>query len=76
MNLLPVRSTDPTDLPWSPNSIYKYSSENRYPEIIIRLDGKLFFDMDAFEKLVRKTRDAQVKKSKIARRGTEDHASY
>ena len=69
MNLLPVRSTDPEKLPWSPNSIYKFSSENRYPEIIIRIDGKLFLDMDAFEELARKNRDVQVKKAKAANRG-------
>jgi|GEM_PF-5260144 len=69
MNLLPVRSTKADELPWPKNSIYKYSSENRYPEVIIRIDGKLFLDIDEFHALARKKRDVQIKKAKAARQG-------
>ena len=72
MKLLSVRSTDPKELPWPKNSTYKYSSENRYPEIIIKIDGKLFVDMDAFEDLARRKRDAQIKKAKAAKKGLEE----
>ena len=68
MKLLPVRTTEEDKLPWPKNSIYKYSSQNRYPEIIIRIDGKLFLDMDAFEDLARRKKNAQVKQAKVANR--------
>jgi hypothetical protein len=71
MDLLPVRTTPEDQLPWSKNSIYRYSSKNRYPEILIKIDGKLFLDLDAFKDLARKKREAQIKKAKAARRGLE-----
>ncbi|HDH53530.1 MAG TPA: hypothetical protein ENH24_03485 [Nitrospirae bacterium] len=66
MNLLPVRSTEEDKLPWSKNSIYKFSSENLYPRIIIRVGGKLFIDIDEFEALARRKRDEQVGKKNAA----------
>ena len=71
MDLKPIRTTPDKQLPWTQNSIYKYSAQNRYPEILIKIDGKLFIDMDAFDDLARKKRDAQIKKAKTARKGIE-----
>ena len=69
MNLVAVRTTPERELPWTKNSIYRYSSENRYPEILIKVDGKLFVDMDAFHELVGRARDAQVKRAISINRG-------
>lgn len=68
MKILPVRTTPEDQLPWSKNSIYRYSSQNRYPNIIIRLDGKLFIDLDAFYDLVAKTKKTQVREAERIRR--------
>ena len=72
MNLLAVRTTPEPELPWTKNSIYRYSSENRYPEILIKVDGKLFVDMDAFHELAGKVRDAQIKRASSVNRGIEN----
>ncbi len=69
MRLISVRTADDTELPWPKNSIYKYSSHNRFPEIIIKISGKLYVDLDAFEDLARKKRDAQIEKARRAGRG-------
>lgn len=69
MKILPVRNTPEKELPWAKNSIYRYSSQNRYPNIIIRLDGKLFIDLDAFHELMAKTKKEQIKKAERMRRG-------
>ena len=71
MDLIPVRSSEDKQLPWSKHSIYKFSSENKYPEIIIKIDGKLFLDMDAFREKAVRARDEQIKKAATMRRGTE-----
>ena len=68
MKLVPVRTADQESLPWPRNSIYKYSSEGRFPSVIIRIGGKLFVDLEAFEDLARKARDKQVAQAKAARK--------
>jgi len=64
MNLIEVRKIKPGDSPFAKNSIYKFHSTGRYPGIILKVAGKLFFDIEAWERLVEETRKKQVKKAK------------
>ncbi len=72
MDLVAVRSAKPGDLPFENNSIYKYHAQGRYPDIIFKIDGKLFFDRDAFKEMACKKRDEQITRVMKARRGLQN----
>ncbi len=60
MELIEVRNTRPGELPLAKNTIYKFHSTKRYPEIIFKVSGKLFFDMAAWNDLVEKSRQKEI----------------
>ena len=64
MNLIEVRKAIPGELPFTTNTIYKFHSTERYPEMILKVARKLFFDIEAWELLVEATRQQQVVKAK------------
>ena len=68
-DILPVRTTPEEKLPWTRASIYKFHTQGRYPEVIVKLGGKLFLDMTAFRNLLDKEREKQIRRSKAARKG-------
>lgn len=63
MNLIEIRKAQPEELPLAKNTIYKFHSIGRYPGMILKVAGKLFFDIDAWEQMVEETRAKQIKKS-------------
>ena len=68
MRLIPVRTAKEEDLPWTKNSCYKFASDKRYPDVLIKVGGKLFLDMDAFEARAIKARDKQIRMAKKTKR--------
>ena len=64
MNLYEINNKDHMKkIPFAKNSLYKWHSIKRYPKLIIKVGGKLFFDMDEWECMARKARDKQVKEN-------------
>ena len=65
MNLIEVKKASETgELPVSIHTVYKWHSKKRYPALILKIAGKLFFDNEEWLKMAHRTRDAQVKEAK------------
>lgn len=60
MELIAVRQAKAGELPLAKNTIYKFHSAKRYPEVIFKVSGKLFFDMAAWKRLVEKSRQREI----------------
>lgn len=56
MNLIPVSTATPGQLPFTKKTCYKFSSEGKHPGLFIKVGGKLFFDMEKWEELVEEGR--------------------
>lgn len=69
MNLIEVRKATPNELPYTLSTIYKFSSEKKYPSVILSIGGKLFFDMDEWGNVVEATRRKQVAEAKRIKAG-------
>jgi len=63
MNLIPV-----SDSPLNKNTAYKYHSIKKYPALVFKVAGKLFVDLDEWERMATESRDAQVKEAHRIRR--------
>ena len=69
MALVRVKDAKKGQLPYEKGTIYKFSSLKRYPDIILQVDGTLFWDCDAWERRVEATRQRQI--NEAARLGRE-----
>ena len=68
MNLVEVKKGSRNgDLPISIHTVYKWHSMKRYPALIIKLAGKLFFDKDEWLRMAEETKEMQIKKAKAIR---------
>ncbi len=63
MNLVSV-----SDSPLNKNTAYKYHSIKKYPALVFKVAGKLFVDLDEWEKMAEKARDFQVKEAQRIRK--------
>jgi len=59
-----MRLTPVSDSPLNKNTAYKYHSTKQYPALVFKVAGKLFVDLDEWERMAIESRDAQVKESK------------
>ena len=50
-------------LPVKLSTIYKWHSLNQYPCLVVKVTGKLFFDMDEWENMARKSIKNQEKEA-------------
>ena len=67
MDLIQVSKVDER-LPITRNTAYKWKSINKYPKLLIKVGGKLFFDLDEWAVMARASRDRQVAEAEKARR--------
>ena len=63
--LIKVCRSKKGELPFSNSTIGKYYKEGRYPNIIYKVCGILYFDMDEFMKEAEKNKRDNIKKSII-----------
>ncbi len=62
MQLLEAKTASDSELiPLSMHTIYKWHQDKRYPAFIIKVAGKIFVDLDEWDQMVVRARDAQVK---------------
>ena len=69
MNLIKVSNTKNGTLPIAKNTAYKWHSLKKHPALLFKVGGKLFFDLDEWEKMAEKAREKQVKQALKIRRG-------
>ena len=59
MNRIAVKSAQKGDMPFERNTAYKWHSMKKYPRLLYKVAGKLFFDAREWEKMAK---DANVSK--------------
>ncbi len=59
MKLVPIN-----DSPLNRHTAYKYHSLKKYPALIFKVAGKLFVDLDEWDRMAEQARDEQIKESK------------
>ena len=65
MKLIEVKkAADAGQLPVSKHTCYKWSTKKTYPALVLKITGKLFFDLDEWSAMAERARDAQVKEAK------------
>lgn len=69
MRNVSVASAKEDELPFKKTSIYHFHSKGRYPEIIFKVGGKLFFDLEAWEKEVNRAKQEHIQSVMKMRRG-------
>ena len=68
MNLVEVSNAEKGRMPIAKNTAYKWHSQKKHPELIYKVGGKLFFDLEEWEKLAKKAKEEQIKKFARMRR--------
>lgn len=65
--LIEIAKSKKEDLPFSRHTAYKWSSLKRYPELIYKVVGKLYFDTEEWERMVKEAKVKNVAKVKKLR---------
>ena len=60
-NRIEIRKTKPGDIPITKNTAYKWHSEKRYPNVVYKVGGILFFDLLEWDEMAEKAKVANVK---------------
>jgi hypothetical protein len=70
MNYLEVRKAARLDeLPVSMHTAYKWHSLKKYPALVFKIAGKLFFDMDEWENMANQSKARQAEEAQRIRKG-------
>jgi len=70
MNYLEVRKSARLDeLPISIHTAYKWHSLKKYPALVFKIAGKLFFDLDEWQNMAEQSKARQTKEANRLRKG-------
>ena len=70
MNYLEVRKAARLDeLPISMHTAYKWHSLKKYPALVFKIAGKLFFDLDEWENMANESKAKQAEEANRIRKG-------
>ena len=62
MRILPAKqATDTGAVPYALNTLYKMHCEKKNPAFVFKVNGRLMVDLDEFENMAIRARDAHVK---------------
>lgn len=67
MELVEVRKAEPGELPITRNTAYKWHSLKKHPQLLYKVGGKLFFDLEEWEAMAKNAKKQHVKKAKEIR---------
>ena len=67
MNLIEVSSAQKGDMPCAKNTAYKWHSMKKYPRLLYKVGGKLFFDVREWERMAKDAQEKQVATSERIR---------
>lgn len=69
MNLILISKAQVEDLPIAKNTAYKWHSLRKYPQLIYKVAGKLFFDQEEWERMALAAQERTSRESDHIRRG-------
>ncbi len=67
MDIVEIRKAKAGDLPFTRNSCYKFHSLKKFPNLIYKVGGILFFDMEEWAKMAEKAKKEHIRKSNTLR---------
>jgi len=67
MEIVQIRKMKKGDLPFTKNSCYKFHSMKKFPNLIYKVGGILFFDMEEWAKMAEKAKKEHIRKSSVLR---------
>ena len=67
MDLVELSKAKPGELPVSTATAYKWRTEQKYPALLIKVGGKLFFDRQEWRRMAEASRDHQVRQAERCR---------
>jgi len=68
MDLIEISTANHGELPISKNTAYKWHSLKKYPRLVYKVGGKLFFDAGEWETMANQAKEENARKSERARR--------
>ena len=63
MNLVEISNTPKERLPIAKNTAYKWHSLKKYPALLFKVGGKLFFDLEEWDRMANEAKERQIKES-------------
>ena len=63
-NIVYVARAKDGELPFKRSTIYRFSSQRKYPEVIYRVGGMLVFDLDEWERHLKAAKEERVRESR------------
>ena len=66
-NLIQIRKAQKEEIPITKNTAYKWHSEKRYPHVVYKVGGILFFDLLEWDEMAEKAKAANVKSAEKLR---------
>ena len=63
MNIIPVKSAKQGEMPISRNTAYKWNALKKYPRLIYKVCGTLYFDMNEWEQMALNAQERNVRES-------------
>ncbi len=67
MEIVEVRKAKAGNLPFTKNTCYKFHSLKKFPNLIYKVGGILFFDMEEWAKMAAKAKKEHIRKSSALR---------
>ena len=57
MTRIPVSEAEKYNLPFSRQTLYQFHSEGKHKRLVYKVGGKLFFDLDEWEKMAEEAKN-------------------
>lgn len=64
MKLIEVSSAKKGEIPFSQKTAYKYRTLRKYPKLLIKVAGKLYFDEDEWDRMCKEAVEEQLAEAK------------
>jgi len=62
-NIVPIKDA-PGRIPFAEKTLRNWKSQGVYPQLFIKVSGKVFIDLDEFDKIIQAEKDRATKNAK------------
>lgn len=62
-NLIPIKEA-PEKLPFAEKTLRNWRSQGVYPQMFVKLGGKVFIDLDELDKIIQAQKDKAIEQAK------------
>jgi hypothetical protein len=69
MNLIEISKAKSNEIPFSKASCYKFRTLRKYPELLIKVANKLYFDCEEWQRMCSAAKAKQIEEAKRIHKG-------